>query len=149
MGYEFADVDAIEKQTAHTVVASAGHTMRIPNGVIVLATANTIARLALRRYDNHALVLINDAIEAGVPVIILPSLKLAHTQRKPFSQYAAGLRDRGVTILHGEGGIQPTNASSKDVNQGLFPWFLAVNALWSKLRHPVVQLQGEESARIQ
>jgi hypothetical protein len=98
--------------------------------MVAPATANTLAKLALGIRDTYAAAVLAQAVAAGTPMVILPSIKKVDLDGGPLPTYIKTLRRAGVRVLIGEpDGIQPTNASSKDGPLPPFPWHLAVSAM--------------------
>jgi hypothetical protein len=133
------DVEGLEKQTRRQVIRSYSKPgeSRIPKAdaiIVAPATANTIAKLALAIADTHTSALLNQAVGAKIPVVILPSIKDDHMQRIAFKNHVATLRREGVIVLlGGKDGIIPTNQSSKDGPLPPFPWELALRATEASL----------------
>jgi len=128
---DLVDVEAIKQLTGRAIISTHGpsNSRRFGNPDIIIvapATVNTIAKLALGLADTFVAAHLNTAVGAKIPMVILPSLKKFNTDRPVFKRHVESLRDEGVKVLLGEGGIQPTNASSKDGPLPPFPWHLAV-----------------------
>jgi phosphopantothenoylcysteine synthetase/decarboxylase len=129
---KLVDVEALTKKTGRAVVSTHGQPgetrFRRPDVIIVApATVNTITKLALGLADTFVAAHLNTAVGSKTPIVILPSLKQVNTNRAIFCEHIEHLRKEGVKILLGEGGIEPTNHSSKDGPLPEFPWDLAVH----------------------
>lgn len=95
---------------------------------VVPATANAVAKLALGISDNQAMTAANEMIgRPDVPVVVFPSINLAHTRHPAWPGHIAALRSAGVHLLLGED-IWPLNSPRKE--SGL-PWAVALQAIRS------------------
>jgi phosphopantothenoylcysteine decarboxylase/phosphopantothenate--cysteine ligase len=70
--------------------------------IIVPATANTLARLALGMADD---LLTNAALAARIPLIVAPAMNSAMYEHPATQEHLATLRKRGVTIIEPEVGF--------------------------------------------
>jgi len=71
--------------------------------VVVPATANTVAKLALGISDNQALTTLNEAIEAKwPPVVVFPRINAAHAAHPAWDDHIATLTRAGVHLVYGD-----------------------------------------------
>ena len=134
------DIEYLSNITGRSLVSEAReHPLSIAEAIIVApATRNTIVQLASNEKadtkPSYAVVHLKDAVEAKIPIVILPSIK-QDIMTPDFLGRVDDLRNKGVEVLLGKGGVNPTNASSRD-GPISFPWHLAVEKVESILYVP-------------
>jgi len=138
-GLLFINTDELAEQTRASVrsIQRKPHEPRdqLADAVIVApATSNTICKLGHGVTDTYAHSFVSEAIGAGIPVIILPSVKACLANRLPFKRSVEILRDEGVVVL--------LDAEAPDAG-GPYPWGHAVEAL---ANHPRLQESTPASA---
>jgi phosphopantothenoylcysteine synthetase/decarboxylase len=126
----FLDVQAIEKQTGSPVRSQYGPPgsprSKVPDAVIVApATYNTVCKWACGTSDTYALGILAEMTGMSIPVVALPYVNAALASRTPFKRAVESLRDEGVRILLGAGGIEPHQPRS-GADPARFPWHLAL-----------------------
>jgi phosphopantothenoylcysteine synthetase/decarboxylase len=127
----FIDSAAIENQTGCPVRSSysapGAPRSKVPDAIIVApATYNTICKWAGGTSDTYALGILAEMTGMDIPVIVLPYVNAALAGRAPFRRSVESLRDEGVRILLGRGGIEPHQPRSGADPSG-FPWHLALD----------------------
>ena len=127
----FIDSAAIENQTGCPVRSSysapGAPRSKVPHAIIVApATYNTICKWAVGTSDTYALGILAEMTGMDIPVIVLPYVNAALAGRAPFRRSVESLRDEGVRILLGRGGIEPHQPRSGADPSG-FPWHLALD----------------------
>jgi phosphopantothenoylcysteine synthetase/decarboxylase len=129
---EFFDPAAIESQTGNPVRSQyrkAGEPRsEIADAIIVApATYNTINKWAQGISDTYALGVLAETTGLGVPIVVLPFVNSALASRHPFQRSVEALRNEGVRILIGHGGIEPHPPHTGGSLIDSFPWHLALN----------------------
>jgi phosphopantothenoylcysteine synthetase/decarboxylase len=127
----FFDPAAIRSQTGSSVrsqySAPGAPRSKVPDAIIVApATYNTICKWAFGTSDTYALGILAEMTGMNIPVIVLPYVNAALAGRAPFRRSVESLRDEGVRILLGRGGIEPHQPRSGADPSG-FPWHLALD----------------------
>jgi len=127
----FIDSAAIENQTGCPVRSSysapGAPRSKVPHAIIVApATYNTICKWAGGTSDTYALGILAEMTGMDIPIIVLPYVNAALAGRAPFRRSVESLRDEGVCILLGRGGIEPHQPRSGADPSG-FPWHLALD----------------------
>ncbi|MFF0286205.1 flavoprotein [Streptomyces sp. NPDC005262] len=70
--------------------------------VVVPASANYVAKLAMGVADNQALTQVNEALGTiGVPVVVFPRVNAAHVRHPAWDGHVATLRKADVELIHG------------------------------------------------
>jgi hypothetical protein len=106
-GRRFADVEALERLTGHSVRSEYKNpdepdVLPEADAVIVApATVNTINKWAAGICDTLALGILVEAIGKGLPLVALPFSNYAHAAHPAFIENVGKLRSRGVTVLFG------------------------------------------------
>jgi hypothetical protein len=75
--------------------------------VVVPATANTVAKLALGLADNQALTVLCEALGAAVPLVVCPKVNAAHAGHPAWAGHVAVLRRAGVRLVYGRADADP------------------------------------------
>jgi phosphopantothenoylcysteine synthetase/decarboxylase len=127
----FIDIAAIEKQTGNPVRSQysppGSPRSKVPDTIIVApATYNTVCKWAFGTSDTYALGILAEMTGMGIPVIVLPYVNAALASRAPFRRAVDSLRDEGVHVLLGSGGIEPHPPRS-GADHAVFPWQLALD----------------------
>ena len=128
----FFDQAAIERQTGYPVKSQyskpGAPRSRIPDAIIVApATYNTMNKWALGISDTYALGVLAEITGMDIPIVVLPFVNSALANRKPFRRSVESLRADGVTILLGDGGVQPHPPRTGGDLIGTYPWHLALD----------------------
>jgi len=126
----FFDAGAIRTQTGSPVrsqySAPGSPRSKVPDAIIVApATYNTICKWANGTSDTYALGILAEMTGMGIPVIVLPYVNAALASRAPFHRAVESLREEGVRILLGPGGVEPHQPRSGN-DPTAFPWHLAL-----------------------
>ena len=126
----FLDADAIRAQAGSPVrfqySAPGSPRSKVPDAIIVApATYNTICKWAYGTSDTYALGILAEMTGMGIPVIVLPYVNAALASRAPFRRAVESLREEGVRILLGPGGVEPHQPRSGN-DPAAFPWHLAL-----------------------
>jgi len=95
----------------------------IPDAVVVApATYNTINKWAQGISDTYALGVLAELTGMSVPIVVLPFVNSALTNRKPYRLSVESLRDEGVRILYGTDGVEPHPPRTGGALIASFPW---------------------------
>lgn len=126
----FLDAGAIQAQTGSPVrseySAPGSPRSKVPDAIVVApATYNTICKWANGTSDTYALGILAEMTGMGIPVIVLPYVNAALASRAPFHRAVESLREEGVRILLGSGGVEPHQPRSGN-DPTTFPWHLAL-----------------------
>lgn len=129
---EFFDADDIEKLTGNPVRSQyrkpGEPRSEIPAAIIVApATYNTINKWAQGISDTYALGILAETTALEVPIVVLPFVNTALAGRRPFRRSVDALRDEGVQILLGPGGIEPHPPHTGGALIDSYPWHLALD----------------------
>ena len=135
----FLDPSAIKNQTGSSVrsqySAPGAPRSKVPDAIIVApATYNTICKWAFGTSDTYALGILAEMTGMDIPVIVLPYVNAALASRAPFRRGVESLRDEGVRILLGPGGIEPHQPRS-GADPSRFPWHVALAEADRLTRH--------------
>ncbi len=127
---DFIDVPALEALTGSPVRShyrKPGEPRSRPADAIIVAPAtyNTINKWAQGISDTYALGILAETTALGVPIVVLPFVNSALADRAPFRRSVEGLRNEGVHILLGPGGIRPHEPHTGGGLIGSYPWHLA------------------------
>jgi phosphopantothenoylcysteine synthetase/decarboxylase len=127
----FLDADAIEAQAGSPVrsqySAPGSPRSKVPHAIIVApATYNTICKWAYGTSDTYALGILAEMTGMNIPVVVLPYVNAALANRAPFRRAVQSLREEGVRILLGPGGVEPHQPRSGN-DPARFPWYLALD----------------------
>jgi phosphopantothenoylcysteine synthetase/decarboxylase len=127
----FIDTAGIEKQTGSPVRSQysppGSPRSKVPDVVIVApATYNTICKWAFGTSDTYALGILAEMTGMDIPIIVLPYVNAALASRAPFRRAIESLREEGVHILLGSGGIEPHPPRSGN-DPATFPWGIALD----------------------
>jgi phosphopantothenoylcysteine synthetase/decarboxylase len=128
---EFLDVPAIEAQTGNPVRSQyrkPGEPRSRPADAIIVAPAtyNTINKWAQGVSDTYALGILAETTALGIPIIVLPFVNSALAARAPFHRSVEQLRDEGVHILLGPGGVEPHEPHTGGEQIARYPWHSAI-----------------------
>lgn len=103
-GLQFLDVLAAERASGHPVFATLipAATAALPGADLVVvapATFNTVTKLAVAASDTLALAVTNEALGAGVPVLLVPWCNADLRRHPAFPIALRTLRDWGYTVV--------------------------------------------------
>jgi phosphopantothenoylcysteine synthetase/decarboxylase len=129
---DFFDPAAIEAQTGSPVRSQyrkpGEPRSDIADAIIVApATYNTINKWAHGISDTYALGVLAETTGLGVPIVVLPFVNSALASRSPFVRSVEALRDEGVRILLGPGGVEPHPPRTGGDQIDSYPWQLALD----------------------
>jgi phosphopantothenoylcysteine synthetase/decarboxylase len=129
---EFFDADDIERLTGNPVRSQyrkpGEPRSETPAAIIVApATYNTINKWAQGISDTYALGILAETTALDVPIVVLPFVNTALAGRQPFRRSVDALRDEGVQILLGPGGIEPHPPHTGGALIDSYPWHLALD----------------------
>jgi hypothetical protein len=129
---DFFDQAAIEEQTGNPVRSEyskpGAPRSLIPDAVLVApATYNTINKWAQGISDTYALGILAEVTGMSIPVVVLPFVNSALAGRAPFRRSVESLRDEGVRILLGPGGIEPHAPRTGSALIPAYPWHLGLD----------------------
>jgi phosphopantothenoylcysteine synthetase/decarboxylase len=129
---EFFDHSAVENQTGRPVRSQyrkpGAPRSEIADAIIVApATYNTINKWAQGISDTYALGVLAETTGLGVPIVVLPFVNSALASRPPFQRNVKALRDEGVRILIGPGGVEPHPPHTGGTLIDSWPWHLALD----------------------
>ncbi|OPG13843.1 flavoprotein [Microbispora sp. GKU 823] len=131
---DFIDVPALEKQTGRPVRSQ----YRKPGDpkppradaiIVAPATYNTINKFAQGIADTYALGLLAEAPNLGIPLVILPFVNSALSERTPFLRSVEQLRAEGVRVVFGPGEFEPHAPNSGADRISQYPWRRALMEL--------------------
>jgi phosphopantothenoylcysteine synthetase/decarboxylase len=130
----FFDAGAIEALTGTPVrsqySAPGSPRSRIPDAIAVApATYNTINKWATGISDTYACGVLAEQTSLGIPLVVLPFVNALLADRAPFQRNVQSLRDEGVRILLGPGGIEPHQPHTGGSLIDSYPWHLALDEL--------------------
>lgn len=131
-GLDFIDVPAIEALTGGPVRSQyrkPGEPRSRPADAIIVAPAtyNTINKWAHGISDTYALGILAETTALGIPIVVLPFVNAALAARSPFRRSVEDLRDEGVHILLGPGGVEPHTPHSGGELIASYPWHSALS----------------------
>jgi phosphopantothenoylcysteine synthetase/decarboxylase len=129
---EFFDSSAVESQTGKPVRSQyrkpGAPRSEIADAIIVApATYNTVNKWAQGISDTYALGVLAETTGLGVPIIVLPFVNSALASRPPFQRSVEALRNEGVRILIGPGGVEPHPPHTGGSLIDSWPWHLALD----------------------
>lgn len=131
--WAFIDTLDLEELTGHPVRSRyrlPGEAGKLPPAdavVVAPATYNTINKWAAGIADTHALGLLAELTQSGVPIVVLPFVNASLAANRVFARSVAALREEGVTVLLGEGGFVPHPAGTGGGRIAAFPWAAALD----------------------
>jgi phosphopantothenoylcysteine synthetase/decarboxylase len=128
---DFLDVPAIEALTGSPVRSqyrTPGEPRSRPADAIIVAPAtyNTINKWAQGISDTYALGILAETTALGVPIVVLPFVNSALATRVPFRRSVEELRNEGVRLLLGPGGVEPHEPHTGGDLIASYPWHLAL-----------------------
>lgn len=98
--------------------------------VVVPASSNTVAKLALGIADNQALTSTCEAIGLGsVPIVVFPRINAAHARQPAWASHIDGLRRAGVHLIMGDD-VWPLH-EPRSVNGKELPWAAILDSIES------------------
>lgn len=130
----FIDLDALAHLTGRPVRSKhrephepRGSLPRADAVIVAPASFNTINKWAHGIADTYALDILAESVNYGVPIVTIPFVNTNLSNRTPFKESVARLRDEGVTIIFGQGqwGPHPPGTGSERALD--FPWLLALD----------------------
>jgi phosphopantothenoylcysteine synthetase/decarboxylase len=129
---DFFDRAAIEVQTGNPVRSQyrkpGEPRSSMADAIIVApATYNTINKWAQGISDTYALGVLAETTGLRVPLVVLPFVNSALASRRPFQRSVKALRDEGVDILIGPGGVEPHPPHTGGGLIDCYPWHLALD----------------------
>jgi phosphopantothenoylcysteine synthetase/decarboxylase len=128
---DFLDAPAIEAQTGNPVRSQyrkPGELRSRPADAIIVAPAtyNTINKWAQGISDTYALGVLAELTGLRIPIVVLPFVNSALASRIPFRRCVEQLRDEGVHILLGPGGVEPHEPHTGGQQIARYPWHSAL-----------------------
>lgn len=129
---EFFDPATVEAQTGSPVRSQyrkpGEPRSEIADAIIVApATYNTINKWAQGISDTYALGILAETTGMDVPILVLPFVNSALASRPPFRRSVKALRDEGVRVLIGPGGVEPHPPRTGGPLIDSYPWHLALD----------------------
>jgi phosphopantothenoylcysteine synthetase/decarboxylase len=129
---DFFDPAAVEAQTGNPVRSQyrkpGEPRSQTADAIIVApATYNTINKWAQGISDTYALGVLAETTGLGVPIVVLPFVNSALASRTPFLRSVESLREEGVHILLGSGGVEPHPPHTGGTLIDSYPWHLALD----------------------
>jgi phosphopantothenoylcysteine synthetase/decarboxylase len=129
---DFINQAAVEKQTGNPVKSQyskpGAPRSQIPDAIVVApATYNTINKWAQGISDTYALGLLAELTGFGIPIVVLPFVNSALSNRVPFRRSVESLRSEGVRILLGPGLFEPHPPRTGSGLIDTYPWHLALD----------------------
>ncbi|MGH3219633.1 MAG: flavoprotein [Streptosporangiaceae bacterium] len=126
------DVPAVEAQTGSPVRSQyrkpGEPRSRSADAIIVApATYNTINKWAQGISDTYALGILAETTALNMPIVVLPFVNSALSARTPFRRSVEELRQEGVQILLGSGGVEPHKPHTGGGLIASYPWHVALN----------------------
>jgi hypothetical protein len=158
---DFFDQTAVEAQTGRPVRSQyrkPGEPRSETADAIIVAPAtyNTINKWAQGISDTYALGVLAETTGLGVPIVVLPFVNSALASRPPFRRSVDSLRDEGVRILTGPGGVEPHPPHTGGPLIDSYPWHLAPGTRRSRphgqrprhpaLNHPTARIVSRPSS---
>lgn len=132
---DFLDVDALERQTGHSIRSEyaqrgGGGGRSLPHAdaiVVAPATYNTINKWALGISDTYALGILAEARGLDIPVVVLPFVNAALAANPSFDRSVESLRALGVRVLFGPGEWEPHQPGTGGSRIDSYPWHMALD----------------------
>ncbi|SNQ46807.1 Flavoprotein [Frankia canadensis] len=124
----FVDVERLAELTGHPVRAEykrPGEPDVLPPAdafVVAPATFNTVNKLVAGISDTLALGLLNEALGAGLPIVVAPYPNSALAGHPAYAASLAALREWGVRLVFGAPGDPRGGADQAGRENTIFPW---------------------------
>jgi phosphopantothenoylcysteine synthetase/decarboxylase len=126
------DIEALAGTKVRSEYRRPGEQRSSPADAVIVAPAtfNTVNKLAAGISDTYALGLLNEAVGADLPVVVLPFVNTALAGRLIFQRSVESLREEGVVVMNdSREGNAPHEPGTGDTCVGSFPWQAALDRI--------------------
>ncbi|WP_245645266.1 flavoprotein [Pseudonocardia acaciae] len=130
----FINLEELARQTGRPVRSEhrepdepRGSLPRADAVIVAPASFNTINKWAHGIADTYALDILAESVSYGVPIVAVPFVNTNLSNRTPFKESVARLRDEGVTVIFGPGQWESHPPGTGSERAAAFPWRLALD----------------------